>query len=107
MLIAIVVALPIGLVLGHTGRGGFLAINITNVGRALPAIAVLVIGVQLLGIGEPPALLALMVLSLPPIMTNTYTAVRQVDPDVIDAARGMGMTGFRSCDGWSCRPPSR
>jgi osmoprotectant transport system permease protein len=79
--------------LGHTGRGGFLAINVTNVGRALPAIAVLVIGVQVLGIGQPPALLTLVVLSLPPIMTNTYTAVRQVDPDVIDAARGMGMTG--------------
>ena len=93
VLIATVLALPIGLVLGHTGRGGFLAINVTNVGRALPAIAVLVIGVQLLGIGERPALLTLVVLSLPPIMTNTYTAVRQVDPDVIDAARGMGMTG--------------
>jgi osmoprotectant transport system permease protein len=93
VLIALAVALPVALVLGHTGRGGFLAINVTNVGRALPAIAVLVIGVQLLGIGEPPALLTLVVLSLPPIMTNTYTAVRQVDPEVIDAARGMGMTG--------------
>jgi osmoprotectant transport system permease protein len=95
VLIALVVALPIGLLLGHTGRGGFLALNIGNVGRALPAIAVLIIGVQLLGIGEPPALLALTVLSLPPILTNTYTAVRQVDPDVIDAARGMGITGLQ------------
>jgi osmoprotectant transport system permease protein len=93
VLIALAVALPVALVLGHTGRGGFLAINVTNVGRALPAIAVLVIGVQLLGIGAPPALLTLTVLSLPPIMTNTYTAIRQVDPDVIDAGRGMGMTG--------------
>ncbi len=93
VLIALVLALPVGLVLGHTGRGGFLAINVTNVGRALPAIAVLVIGVQVLGIGERPALLTLVVLSLPPIMTNTYTAIRQVDPDIIDAARGMGMTG--------------
>jgi osmoprotectant transport system permease protein len=95
VLIALAVGLPIGLLLGHTGRGGFLAINISNVGRALPAIAVLIIGVQLLGIGEPPALLALTVLSLPPILTNTYTAVRQVDPDVKDAARGMGMTGLQ------------
>lgn len=93
VLIALAVCLPLALVLGHTGRGGFLAINVTNVGRALPAIAVLVIGVQLLGIGEPPALLTLVVLSLPPIVTNTYTAVRQVDPDSVDAARGMGMTG--------------
>jgi osmoprotectant transport system permease protein len=93
VLIALLIGLPLALVLGHTGRGGFLAINVTNVGRALPAIAVLVIGVQLLGIGAPPALLTLTVLSLPPIVTNTYTAVRQVDADVIDAARGMGMTG--------------
>jgi osmoprotectant transport system permease protein len=91
--IAIIIAMPIALVLGHTKRAGFLAINVTNVGRALPAIAVLVIAVQVLGIGEPPALATLVVLSLPPIMTNTYTAVRQVDPDVVDAARGMGMTG--------------
>ncbi|MGH9057781.1 MAG: ABC transporter permease [Acidimicrobiales bacterium] len=93
MLIALAIALPAGLFLGHIGRGGFLAINVTNVGRALPAIAVLVIGVQVLGIGEPPALATLVVLSLPPIMTNTYTAIRAVDPDVVDAARGMGMTG--------------
>ncbi|MGH9115894.1 MAG: ABC transporter permease [Acidimicrobiales bacterium] len=93
VLIALAIALPAGLFLGHTGRGGFLAINVTNVGRALPAIAVLVIGVQVLGIGEPPALATLVVLSLPPIMTNTYTAIRAVDPDVVDAARGMWMTG--------------
>jgi osmoprotectant transport system permease protein len=91
--IALAVAMPLALWLGHTGRGGFLAINVTNVGRALPAIAMLVIGVQIFGIGEPPALATLVVLSLPPIMTNTYTAVRQVDPDAVDAARGMGMTG--------------
>ena len=93
VLISLAVSLPLALFLGHTGRGGFLAINVTNVGRALPAIAVLVIGVQVLGIGEPPALATLVVLSLPPIVTNTYTAVRQVDPDSVDAARGMGMTG--------------
>lgn len=95
VLIALAVALPLGLWLGHTGRGGFVAINVTNVGRALPAIATLVIGVQIFGIGEPPALATLVVLSLPPIMTNTYTAVRQVDPDAVDAARGMGMTGWQ------------
>ncbi|HUE59499.1 MAG TPA: ABC transporter permease [Acidimicrobiales bacterium] len=93
VLIALAVGLPLALWLGHTGRGGFLAINVTNVGRALPAIALLVIGVQILGIGEAPALAALVVLSLPPVVTNTYTAVRQVDPDAVDAARGMGMTG--------------
>jgi osmoprotectant transport system permease protein len=85
----------VGLALGHTGRGGFLAINLTNIGRALPAIAVLVIGVQLLGIGAAPALATLVVLSIPPILTNAYTAVRQVEPDVVDAAKGMGMTGLQ------------
>ncbi len=95
VLIALAVALPVGVGLGHSGRGGFLAINVTNVGRALPAIAVLVIGVQVLGIGEPPALATLVVLSLPPVLTNAYIGVRQVDPEVTDAARGMGMTGWQ------------
>lgn len=93
--IALALSVPLSLVLGHSGRGGFLAVNVTNVGRALPAIAVLVIGVQIFGIGAPPALITLVVLSLPPIVTNTYTAVRQVDPDAVDAARGMGMTGMQ------------
>src|SRR5258708_5045328 len=70
VLITVLAALPLALLLGHTGRGGFLAINVTNVGRALPAIAVLVIAVQLWGIGAVPALVTLIVLSLPPIMTN-------------------------------------
>jgi osmoprotectant transport system permease protein len=96
LLIAMAVALPLGLWLGHTGKGGFVAINVTNVGRALPSFAVLVIAAQSpLGIGIKPALVALVVLSVPPIMTNTYTAVREVDPDAKDAARGMGMTGLQ------------
>jgi osmoprotectant transport system permease protein len=95
VLIALAIALPVALFLGHIGRGGFLAINVTNVGRAVPAIAVLIISVQLFGIGTPPALVTLVVLSLPPIMTNAYTGMRQVDPDVVDAARGMGMTGWQ------------
>jgi osmoprotectant transport system permease protein len=93
VLIAMLVALPVALILGHLGRGGFLALNVINVGRALPALALLIIGVQEFGIGERPALLALIVLSLPPIMTNAFTGIRQVDREVIDAAKGMGMTG--------------
>jgi osmoprotectant transport system permease protein len=93
ILITLAVTLPIALFLGHKGRGGFLAINVTNVGRALPAIAVLVIAEQIWGIGAPPALATLVVLSIPPIMTATYNGIRQVDPDVVDAARGMGMRG--------------
>jgi osmoprotectant transport system permease protein len=93
VLIVCAVALPIALALGHIGRGGFLAINVSNIGRALPTIAVLVLGVLVFGLGTGPILAALIVLSLPPIVTNTYTAIRQVDPDLVDAARGMGMTG--------------
>jgi osmoprotectant transport system permease protein len=101
--IAVAATLPLALWLGHIGRGEFLAVNVTAIGRALPAIAVLVIGVQLLGIGSPPALLTLIVLSLPPVMTNAYTGIRQVDPDVIDAARGMGMSGAQVL--WRVRLP--
>jgi len=93
MLAALVLALPVSLVLGHTGRGGFLAINISNIGRAVPSFAILVLGEQVLGIGAKPAFVALVALAVPPIVTNTYTAIRQVDPDLRDAARGMGMTG--------------
>jgi osmoprotectant transport system permease protein len=97
LLIAMAIALPVSLWLGHTGKGGFVAINVTNIGRALPAFAVLVIAAQSpgLGIGIKSALLALVLLSIPPIMTNTYTAIREVDPDAKDAAKGMGMTGMQ------------
>lgn len=93
--IALAISLPVGLALGHTGRGGFLAINVTNIGRALPSLAILVVAVQALGIGRPPAVVAITALSIPPILTNTYTAIRQVDPADRDAARGMGMTGLQ------------
>ena len=93
--LALVVSLPLGLVLGHTGRGSALAINVTNIGRALPSVAILVVAVQALGIGRAPAVVAITALSVPPILTNTYTAIRQVDPVDRDAARGMGMTGLQ------------
>jgi osmoprotectant transport system permease protein len=90
---ACVVAIPIGLVLGHLGRGGLVALNVANVGRAIPSLAILVVAVPLVGIGEKPAYIALFALAVPPILTNTYVGMRQVDPEVRDAARGMGMTG--------------
>ncbi|MDQ1395137.1 MAG: osmoprotectant transport system permease protein, partial [Acidimicrobiaceae bacterium] len=83
---SLVIGLPIGLVLGHIGRGGTLAINISNVGRAIPSLALLVIGVQVFGIGGKPAYIALVALAVPPIVTNSYTGIRQVDPDVREAA---------------------
>jgi osmoprotectant transport system permease protein len=93
VLVALVVAVPLGLVLGHTGRGGALAINISNVGRAIPSFALLVLSVQAFGLGDTPPFVALVALAAPPVLTNTYVGVRQVDRDVLDAARGMGMTG--------------
>lgn len=95
-LVAVVIALPLGLYAGHTGRGGFLAVNVANIGRALPSLAILVLALPLsfalgLGLGFWPTLIAMVPLGIPPILTNAYAAVRGVDPDVVEAARGMGM----------------
>jgi osmoprotectant transport system permease protein len=93
--IALVLAVPIALYLGHTGRGGFVAINVANIGRALPSLALIGLGLAIaiplgLGLGFWPTLFALVPLAIPPIMTNTFVAIREVDRDVVDAARGMG-----------------
>ena len=95
MVISLAIALPIGVWLGHIHRGSFVAINLGNIGRALPSLAVLAIGVAFLGIGLKNVLLALVVLAVPPIITNAYVGLDQVDPDLVDAARGMGMTGWQ------------
>jgi glycine betaine/choline ABC-type transport system substrate-binding protein/ABC-type proline/glycine betaine transport system permease subunit len=91
--IAIVIAVPIALWLGHIGRGEFLATSIANVGRAVPSLALIAFFVAYLGVGFTNVTLALVLLAIPPILTNTYVGVRQVDRDSVDAARGMGMTG--------------
>jgi glycine betaine/choline ABC-type transport system substrate-binding protein/ABC-type proline/glycine betaine transport system permease subunit len=93
MAVACAVAIPIGLWLGHLGRGGFLAINASNVGRAVPSLALIAFFVAYLGVGFANVTLALALLAIPPILTNTYVGVRQVDRETVDAARGMGMTG--------------
>jgi osmoprotectant transport system permease protein len=95
--IALLIAAPIALYLGHTGRGGFVAINVANIGRALPSLALLAFGLVIaialgLGLGFWPTIFALVPLAIPPIMTNTYVAVREVDRDIVDAARGMGLS---------------
>jgi len=90
LLIGAVIALPLGIVLGHYGRFGGLAINISNVGRAIPSIALLVLAFQVFGLGNPPIVIALTALAIPPMMTNSYVAMREVDPDIKEAARGMG-----------------
>ena len=89
--IACAIAIPLGLVLGHTGKGELLAISISNVGRAVPSLALIAFFVAYLGVGFTNVTLALVLLAIPPILTNTYVGVRQVEPDVIDAGRGMGL----------------
>ena len=90
-LTAAAIALPVGIVLGHFGRGGNLAMNVSNVGRAVPSFAILVLAFQLFGIGAVPAFIALVALAVPPIITNSYVGMRDVDPDLREAARGLGM----------------
>jgi osmoprotectant transport system permease protein len=89
--VAILLAIPIGVWLGHLHRGSFLAINASNIGRALPSLAVISIGIGILGIGFVNVLVALVILAAPVILTNAYVAVNQVDPDAVQAARAMGM----------------
>ncbi len=88
--IGALIALPIGIALGHFGRFGNFAISVSNVGRALPSFGILVIAFQVFGLGDGPIILALTLLAIPPMVTNSYVALREVDPDVKDAARGMG-----------------
>ena len=88
--IGAVIALPIGIVLGHYGRFGALAMSLSNVGRAVPSIALLVLAFQIFGLGNLPIVIALTALAIPPMLTNSYVALREVDPDIKEAARGMG-----------------
>jgi osmoprotectant transport system permease protein len=92
MAIALVLALPLGVYLGHKHAGAFLAINISNVFRALPSLALIAISLALFGLSLLNVEVALVALAVPPILTNAYTAVDGVDPDAVEAARGMGMT---------------
>lgn len=90
--VSIAIAVPLGVVLGHVHRGSFVAVNLANVGRALPTLVVIAFGITFLGIGFGSVLVALVVLGVPPILTNAYVAVDEVEPDAVEAARGMGMT---------------
>ena len=96
LLVAAALMVPLGLWLGHVGRGGVLALNIGNIGRAVPTFAILV----MLTLAPAPfgnslltVVTALVLFAIPPILTNTYTGVREVDRAAVDAARGVGMSG--------------
>ena len=90
--IAAAIAIPAGIYAAHRPGFAFAAINIANVGRTLPSLAVLALVLPLLGTGFVPSLFALTLLALPPILLNTHAGMRGIDPEIVDAARGMGMT---------------
>lgn len=104
---ALVVAVPLGAWLGHTGRGAMLATSLVNIGRALPSFGVVALALPITirladalpfidsGLGFLPTAVALFALAIPPLFTNTHAGVRGVDPDVVEAARGIGMSGAR------------
>lgn len=99
LLIATAIALPVGLYIGHTRRGEAIAVNLANVGRAIPSLAAIAIVVPFtqmldpsLGFNLYPTVIAMIVLAIPPILVNTYAGVSGVDPDLVESARGMGMT---------------
>jgi osmoprotectant transport system permease protein len=99
MAIASAIAIPVGLYVGHTRRFQFVSVSVANVGRAVPSFAILVLAYVVvskvaprLSFGFTPTVVALTVLAIPPILTNTYVGIQAVDPDTIEAARGVGMS---------------
>lgn len=106
VVVATLLALPAGFFVGHTGRGAFATISLANVGRAVPSFALMSMifpigaaffaGTQYIGFGFEflPTFLAMTLLAIPPILTNTYVGVREVDRELVEAARGMGMRGL-------------
>ncbi len=93
LIIAILIAVPVALAVRNTPAGAALAINVGNIGRAVPSLALLALALPFFGFGFTSALLALAALAIPPILINASTALREVNPGVIDAARGMGLSG--------------
>lgn len=93
--LSLLIAIPLGVWLGHLHRGAFLAISVGNLGRALPSLAVIAFGLPIFGISFTNVLVALIVLAVPPMLTNAYTAVDGVERDAVEAARGMGMSGLQ------------
>jgi osmoprotectant transport system permease protein len=97
--IGTLIALPLGMYIGHTRRLEFLVVSVANLGRAIPSFGLLFLSVLVLGLGlsfppalRPTVLIALTLLAIPPILTNTYVGIQNVDADTLEAARGMGMS---------------
>lgn len=92
LLVAVAIALPAAQMVRNTPLGAAIAINIGNIGRAVPSLAILALALPLLGLGFAPSLLALIALAIPPILINASTGLREVSREVMDAARGMGLS---------------
>ncbi len=95
LLVAALIAIPLGVLIGHNGRGSFLVLNLANVWRAIPTLGLLILLVVYLGFSALTWLIPLVVLAIPPILVNAYQGVAGVDPDLKDAALGMGMTQWQ------------
>jgi osmoprotectant transport system permease protein len=93
--VALVIALPLGVGLGHLHRFSWIAISVANVGRALPTLVVIAVLLVFMSIGNTVVAIALVVLAVPPILTNAYVGVSEVDQETVEAARGMGMTEWQ------------
>jgi osmoprotectant transport system permease protein len=101
--LAAAVATPLGFYLGHKGRGQLVVSAVSNVGRSVPILALIAVFIAFFGIGTTNVVVALTLLGIPPIFTNAYVGASQVDPEVVDAAEGMGMTGAQVV--WRVRFP--
>ncbi|MDO4255497.1 MAG: ABC transporter permease [Kocuria sp.] len=95
LVVAVVIAVPLGLMVGHTGRGAGVVIGISGALRALPTLGLLTLFSLLMGLGLMPPLLALVILAVPPILTATYAAIAEVPPGVVDSATAQGMTPWQ------------
>jgi osmoprotectant transport system permease protein len=94
-LVAMAIALPLAFWIGHTGRGGLVAVNVANIGRAVPTFGLILAAFVLFGLNLIPVYIALVLMAIPPILTNGYVGIREVDPEVREAAEGMGMTEWQ------------
>jgi osmoprotectant transport system permease protein len=95
VVVSALIAVPVGLIVGHTGHGTLVVVSLVNALRALPTLGVLLLAVLLWGLGLVPPIVALMLLGIPPLLAGTYAGIAAVDRTVVDAARSMGMTELR------------
>jgi len=95
VVVSALIAIPVGMIVGHTGRGTLVVVSLVNALRALPTLGVLLLAVLLWGLGLVPPIVALMLLGIPPLLAGTYAGIAAVDRTVVDAARSMGMTELR------------